>query len=74
MGGDRLAVLDAGQDGRHRALDEVEEEAGEEAEDDDQRRQRREGQDLDRPHVGQVVAEAAQEVRQVAERKTRWNM
>ena len=35
------------------------EEAGLQAEDDDQRRQRGEGQDLDRGHVGQVVAEAA---------------
>ena len=50
-----------------RALDQVEQQSRLDAEDDDQRRERHERQDLDRRHVGQVAAEADEEVGHLTE-------
>src|SRR5258706_5337865 len=64
---DRAAVARVDERPRGRRRDEVEQDPREEAEDDDERGQRREGQDLGRGDVGDVVTEPLQELGWLAE-------
>src|SRR6187551_408946 len=66
--GDRRGLPDGGQGRAHGAGDEVEDETREQAEDDDERAERHERHGLDGLHVGEVAAEALEELGQVAER------
>src|SRR5450759_775113 len=64
---DGCGLLHGGERVAHGAGDQVQDEAREEAEDDDQGTQRNQREGLHRTHVGQVVAEALEEVGDLAE-------